>query len=270
MSNDTLLREYRDEIAVLTINRPECLNALDYATIDELLIALEEISSNAHIRVAILTGAGDRAFSSGADIRALAASISRGASVAAREFAGRGQRLTTAVETCPKPIIVAVNGLACGAGCEITEAAPLAIASDRASFAKPEINLGFPPPFGGTQRLPRLVGRKRALAMILTGAPISATQAADIGLINYVVPHERLVEEAILLARSVTGKSPDAVSASLAAVTRGLNVSIGEGLAIEAMQFAAVADSDGVRTGINRFLNRHHRFGGGLKVGTAD
>lgn len=255
MSEEILLREDKREISVLKFNRPECLNALNYDLIDRLLSALDEIATCPSTRVVILSGVGDRAFSAGADIFGLASSIAKGTDVAVRDITQRGQRLTACIEAFPKPIIAAVNGLAYGAGCEITEAAPLAIASDRATFAKPEIRLGFPPPFGGTQRLPRHVGRKLAIEMILTGEPISAETAGRIGLVNRVVPHEHLMDEAEKLAQSIIESDPDTVSACLTAVTRGLNVSIGEGLAIEAIQFGALVGSEAVRRGTQRFID---------------
>lgn len=253
---DCVLRSDEPGVSLLTLNRPARLNALDHATIDALLAALAEIETRPDIAAVILTGAGDRAFSAGADIFGIADSLARGTAAAQREFVGRGQQLTSRIEAFPKPIIVAVNGLAYGGGCEVTEAAPLAIASDRASFAKPEINLGFPPTFGGTQRLARLVGRKRALAMILSAEPISAAEAVTIGLVNRVVPHERLLAEARGLARTIAGKPPLAVAACLASVTRGLNVSIDEGLQIEAMQFARLAGSRDVQEGIAAFKEK--------------
>jgi len=257
----TLLREESGGIAVLTLHRPDQLNALDYALIDALGATLEEIEADSTVRSVILTGSGDKAFSAGADIGEFAGSIGGGVESALREFVRRGQRLTRQIESYPKPLIVAVNGIAFGAGCEITEAAPLALASDRARFAKPEIRLGFPPPFGGTQRLPRLVGRKRALQMILTAEPIDAQRAADIGLVNRVVEHTALLSEARLLADQIGRHSPAAVAACLRSVTRGLNVSIDEGLAIEAMQFASMVPTADIRQGIEAFLSRS-RAGG--------
>src|SRR5262245_3548262 len=251
-----LSREAKDGIAVLALHRPDKLNALSYALIDALQTALEELEADPSVRAVILTGSGDRAFSAGADIPELAGSVEGGVERALREFVHRGQRLTRRIETYPKPLIVAVNGIAFGAGCEITEAAPLALASDRARFAKPEITLGFPPPFGGTQRLPRLIGRKRALQMILTAEPIDAQQAAAIGLINRVVEHAALLSEARLLADRIARHPPAAVAACLRSVTRGLNVSIDEGLAIEAMQFASMVPTPDIRRGIDAFLSR--------------
>ncbi len=208
------------------------------------------------MRAVILTGAGDRAFSAGADIAEFAGSIEAGLEPALRDFVRRGQGLTRRIENLSKPVIVAVNGIAFGGGCEITEAAPLALASERAQFAKPEIRLGFPPPFGGTQRLPRLVGRKRALGMILTAEPIGAREAQRIGLVNAVVEEERLLSEARALAMQIARHSPAAVAACLRSVTRGLNVSMDEGLAIEATQFGAMVPTSDIREGIRAFLAR--------------
>lgn len=143
-----------------------------------------------------------------------------------------------------------------GGGCEITEAAPLAIAAEHATFAKPEITLGFPPPFGGSQRLPRHVGRKRGLEMILTGDPIPASRAAEIGLVNAIVPADELLGAARNLAARISRHAPTAVAACLRAVTRGINLPIDEGLAVEAASFAATVPTDGVRTGLRRFLDR--------------
>src|SRR5437016_761433 len=174
---EIVLFEKREMVVLLTLNRPSKLNALNYDLIDRLLELFDTIERDANIRAIILTGAGDRAFCSGADIAGFAPSVRAGQETALRDFVRRGQRLTSRIETFPKPIIAAVNGLAHGGGCEMTEAAPLAIASERAEFCKAEISLGFAPPFGGSQRLPRLVGRKRALRMILTAEPISAAKA---------------------------------------------------------------------------------------------
>ncbi len=257
-----LLRTDDDGIALLGINRPARLNALNHEVIDRLMAAFDEIAVDPAIGAVILTGQGDHAFSAGADIHGLARSLDQGIATVMRDFVQRGQRFTARIEAYPKPVIAAVNGLAYGGGCEVVEAASLAIASDRARFAKPEIDLGFPPPFGGSQRLPRLIGRKRALAMILTGDSISAAAARDIGLINDVVPHDRLLDEARALARRIMDKGPRPVAAALAAVTRGLNVAIGEGLAIEAGQFEALAATPDIAAGVRRFLDRRARPAG--------
>ncbi|MFI5914174.1 enoyl-CoA hydratase-related protein [Dactylosporangium sp. NPDC051541] len=252
-----MIVELHDRVATLTIDREHKLNALDYPAIDALLEALDRIATDGTIRAVILTGAGRRAFSAGADIPALAASIGLGPERALHDFVRRGQALTRRIEEYPKPLIVAVNGLAYGAGCEITEAAPLAIAAEHASFAKPEITLGFPPPFGGTQRLARHIGRKRALELILTGDPIPAARAAELGLVNAVVPADELLPAARDLAARTIRHAPTAITACLRAVTRGLNLPIDEALAVEAAAFAATVPTDGVRTGLRRFLDAH-------------
>ncbi|MFJ2886881.1 crotonase/enoyl-CoA hydratase family protein [Streptomyces sp. NPDC087305] len=250
----TVRIERDNQVVVITINREQKLNALDYPTIDALLAQLDLIDSDDSVRAVILTGAGHKAFSAGADIPSLAASIAGGPERALREIVRRGHALTRRIEEFPKPVIVAVNGLAYGGGCEIIEAAPLAIAAEHATFAKPEIALGFPPPFGGSQRLPRHVGRKRGLEMILTGDPIPAARAAELGLVNTVVPADALLEAGKDLAGRIIRHAPTAVAACLRAVTRGVNLPIDEGLAVEAACFAATVPTDGVRTGLRRFL----------------
>ncbi|MCX4817937.1 enoyl-CoA hydratase-related protein [Streptomyces sp. NBC_01239] len=250
----TVRIERDNQVVVITIDREEKLNALDYPTIDALLAQLDLIDSDDSVRAVILTGAGHKAFSAGADIPSLAASIAGGPERALREIVRRGHTLTRRIEEFPKPVIVAVNGLAYGGGCEIVEAAPLAVAAEHATFAKPEITLGFPPPFGGSQRLPRHVGRKRGLEMILTGDPIPAARAAELGLVNTVVPADALLEAGKDLAGRIIRYAPTAVAACLRAVTRGINLPIDEGLAVEAACFAATVPTDGVRTGLRRFL----------------
>ena len=162
--------------------------------------------------------------------------------------------MTARIEAFPKPVIAAVGGLAYGGGCEIVEAAHLAVASDRAVFAKPEIKLGMPPTFGGTQRLARLAGRKRALELLLTGDPFGAERALELGLINRVVPHAQLMDAARALARAAIRHSPLALAAILTATTRGLNLPIGEGLLVESEQFAKIVPSDDIREGLDAWI----------------
>ncbi len=252
----TVQMEIRERIAVLTLNRPERLNALNYAMVDRLMALLDRIEIDGEVRAVILTGAGDRAFSAGADIHEFAQSVAGGPERALQEFVRRGQAMTARLEAFPKPVIAAVNGLAFGGGCEITEAAHPAIASERASFAKPEIRLGMPPTFGGTQRLPRLAGRKRALELLLTGDPFTVSHAHAIGLVNWVVPHQDLLATAIAWARRILRHSPLAVSAILAAAIRGLNAPIGEGLEIEAQQFARLVPSHDLAEGLAAWQER--------------
>lgn len=178
---------------VVTLNRPEKLNALSYALIDELMDRLNALQRNDGMRCLVLTGQGDKAFSTGADIAGFAPDIAASPETAWRNFVTREQAMTRRIENYPKPVIAAVNGITFGGGCETMEACSLAIAVKHASFAKLEIRLGFPPPFGGTQRLPRHIGRKRANEMIPTGKAIRAKEALLIGLINHVVPASELL-----------------------------------------------------------------------------
>jgi enoyl-CoA hydratase/carnithine racemase len=245
-----------DAIALLTLNRPERLNALNYATNDRLLALLDAIEDDPAIRAVILTGSGDRAFSAGADIHELAESIHAGVDVAVKEFCKRGQTMTARLEAFPKPIIAAVNGIAFGGGCEITEAVHLAIASKKAIFAKPEINIAIPPTFGGTQRLPRLTGRKRALELLLTGDTFSPERACEMGLVNKVVQHDDLLPAAFELADRILRHSSLAASRIITAVTRGINTTIEEGLLIEREQFARMAATRDVEEGLNAWIER--------------
>jgi len=253
---EPILFEVNDGIALVTLNRPDRLNALNYALIDCLMVALDSIETDDSVRAVILTGAGERAFSAGADIHEFSLSVRQGPNAAVQNFVRRGQAMTARLEAFRKPVIAAVNGLAFGGGCEITEAVHLAIASARAQFAKPEINLGMPPTFGGTQRLPRLAGRKRVLELLLTGDPFSPQRALEIGLVNSVVPHDVLLPAARELAIRIIRHSPLAVGAIITAVTRGLNMTIGEGLQVESEQFAALVPSGDLGEGINAWIER--------------
>ncbi|HWT98229.1 MAG TPA: crotonase/enoyl-CoA hydratase family protein [Terriglobales bacterium] len=251
-----LLSTVTDGIALLTLNRPAKLNALSYALIDALLQKLDAIEGDPAIGAVILTGAGDRAFSAGADIAEFARSVTQGPAIAGRDFVRRGQTLTARLEAFPKPVIAAVNGLAYGGGCEITEAVHLSIASETALFAKPEIKLAMPPTFGGTQRLARLAGRKRALHLLLTGDSFTATQALEMGLINKIVPQTDLLASAHDLARRILKYDRAAIAGIIQAVTRGLNMPIGEGLLVEAREFAQLAGGRGLHKGLDDWLKR--------------
>ena len=179
-----------------------------------------------------------------------------GVDVAVNEFCRRGQTMTSRLETFPKPIIAAINGIAFGGGCEITEAVHLAVASEQAVFAKPEINIGIPPTFGGTQRLPRLAGRKRALELLLTGDRFTAQRAYELGLVNKVVAHDDLLSAAFELAERIMRHSPLAASRIITAVNRGLNTTIDEGLLIEREQFARMAATKDIHEGLDAWIAR--------------
>ncbi|KOF21354.1 enoyl-CoA hydratase [Ensifer adhaerens] len=255
--SDTVLLQISDGIALLTLNRPARLNALSYELIDWFLSLLDMLEVNDNVGAVIITGAGERAFSAGGDIHEFSGSVAKGANTAVRDFVRRGQRLTARLEAFPKPVIAAVNGLAYGGGCEITEAMHLAVASDRARFAKPEIKLGMPPTFGGTQRLPRLAGRKRALELLLTGDDFSAEHALQLGLVNSVVAHEELMPAARALAKRILRHSPLATQTIITAVTRGLNMSIAEGLLLEGEQFARMVPTPDLAEALEAWKERH-------------
>jgi enoyl-CoA hydratase len=245
-----------DGIATLTLNRPDKLNAINYATADLLLAMLDALETDERVGAIIITGAGDKAFSAGGDIAEFRDSVLEGPATACRDFVRRGQAMTARMEAFAKPIIAAVNGLAYGGGCEITEAVHLAIASERAVFAKPEIKLGMPPTFGGTQRLTRLAGRKRDLELLLTGETFTAARALELGLINRVVPYEALMPAARELAGRILCHSPLAAGAIITAAVRGLNVSIGEGLQMESEQFARMVPTQDLREGLDAWIGR--------------
>ncbi|RMB08621.1 crotonase/enoyl-CoA hydratase family protein [Eilatimonas milleporae] len=254
--NAELLAEVSDDLAVFRLNRPAKLNALSYALVDALLQALGDAETSDTVRAVILTGSGGRAFSAGADIAEFSGSVERGRAHAVRDFVRRGQSLTARIEGFPKPVIAAVGGLAYGGGCEITEAAHLAVAGRSAVFSKSEILLGMPPTFGGTQRLPRTIGRKRGLEWLLTGDVYSAAQAHEAGLVNAVVEDDGVLDAARALAGRITRHHGDAVAAVLSSVSRGLNVAIDEGLQIERQEFAALVGSACLDEGLARWLHR--------------
>jgi enoyl-CoA hydratase len=253
---ELVLYETRGAVALLSFNRPERLNALSYALIDRLMQRLDAIENDNEVRAVVLTGAGDRAFSAGADIAEFSETLRLGPDAAVKTLVRRGQSMTARMEAFPKPIIAAVNGIAFGGGCEITEAVHLAVASDKATFAQPEISIGIPPAFGGTQRLPRLVGRKRALEFLLTGDTFSPQRAHEMGLVNRVVPHDDLLPTALELADRILRHSPVAASRIITAVTRGLNATITEGLEIECEQFARMVPTHDIREALDAWIAR--------------
>jgi enoyl-CoA hydratase len=249
---DNLLVERDGAVAVVTINRPAKLNALNRATVDELERALADLGQDPAVRVIILTGAGDKAFVAGADIGELAVQTP----VSGCAHAARGQRLLDTIERLGKPVIAAINGYALGGGCELAMACTIRIAAETARLGQPEINLGILPGYGGTQRLARLVGRGRALELLLTGAQISAEEAWRIGLVNRVVPADRLMAEARALAAELAAKAPIAVRFILEAVARGLEMPLAEAEAYEASLFGLIAATEDMREGTRAFLDK--------------
>jgi enoyl-CoA hydratase len=249
---DNIAVKKDDTIATLTVNRPKALNALNQATLAEIAAALEEIREDANISGLIVTGGGDRAFVAGADITEIAA-IS---AVGAADFTRRGQAVFDLLENLGKPSVAAVNGFAFGGGCELAMACTLRIATNSALFGQPEVKLGVTPGFGGTQRLPRLVGKGRALQMILTAEPISAQEAYRIGLVNEIVVAEKLLERATEILRKISANAPLAVRFSIEAVNRGLQAGQAQGLVIESALFAVCASSEDKREGTTAFIDK--------------
>jgi enoyl-CoA hydratase len=250
-----LLREDRGAIALLTLNRPSKLNALSNELLRALADALDAIEETPAIRVIVITGNG-RAFSAGADIAAFQRHVQAGAAQAIAHFMRPGHQLTRRVESFPKPIIAAVNGFAFGGGCELVESTHMALAADSASFCKAEVNIGIIPTFGGTQRLPRNVGRKAAIELILSGRVFAAAEAARLGLVNRVVPAADLLQEALALATVLASKPPLTLAAALSAIHRGMDASIDDGLAIEEAAFARIVPTQDTQEGIAAFLEK--------------
>ncbi len=252
MTFENLVVDRIDDLAVVTVNRPKVLNALNAATIGELREAVGTLGADGTVRAVIVTGAGKKAFVAGADIVELA----QLEPVRARELAQRGQELCEFLERMEKPVVAAINGFALGGGCELAMACTMRVAADTAKLGQPEINLGLIPGYGGTQRLPRLVGRARALELLLTGDPISAEEAWRIGLVNRVVPATALMQEAKSLAAALASKAPIAVRYILDAVRDGFQMSLAEGCAHEATLFGLVATTDDMREGTRAFLEK--------------
>ncbi len=259
MAYDNLLYVKRDAIGYVTVNRPEKLNALNRKTMDELEGCFQEIESDDEVRAVILTGAGEKAFVGGADINELAVQ----APVEGKEMSVRGQKILDLIEHLGKPVIAAINGYALGGGCELALACTLRIASENARLGQPEVKLGIIPGYAGTQRLPRLVGKGRALEMVLSGDPISAAEAYRIGLVNQVVPPHDLIATAEKLAQKITANAPLAVKFALEAVNHGLEMTEAEGQFLEANLFALCCTTADMKEGTRAFLEkRPARFTG--------
>ena len=248
----TLRVEERDRVAIVTINRPDKLNALDATVFTELVAAFEGFRDRKEIGAVILTGAGEKAFIAGADIAVLAQSDA----AKARENARRGQAFTRLLETLGKPVIAAINGFALGGGCEIAMACTIRIAADHAKLGQPEVKLGLICGYGGSQRLPRLVGRGRALELLLTGDPIDAAEALRIGLVNRVVKKEELLAQAEAIARKILATGPIAVKYTLEAVDRGLDLPLDQALVLEADYFGRCFETKDMREGARAFLEK--------------
>ena len=246
-----ILFEVADRIARLTVNRPDKLNALNDSLMEELGRAIGEISGRGDIGGVIVTGAG-KAFVAGADIGELA----RQGPFDGKARSVRGQDVFRRLETCGKPVIAAVNGFALGGGCELAMCCHLRIASEKAKFGQPEVKLGICPGYGGTQRLPRLVGKGRALDLILSGRMIGAAEALQIGLVNKVVPPDDLIREAVQMLQGIMAMGPLAIQLSIEAIDQGFDMSLDEGLLLEANHFGLLAATDDMKEGMGAFLEK--------------
>ena len=249
---DNLLLERADAVAVLTVNRPKVLNALNTQTLDELRRAILALKHDEAVRAVIVTGAGEKSFIAGADINELALQSPTGG----RDHAMRGQHVLDLIENMGKPVIAAINGYALGGGCELAMACTIRIAADTARIGQPEINLGIIPGYAGSQRLARLVGRGRALEILLTGDPLAAHEAHRVGLVNRVVPAGELLNEARALASTLASKAPIAVRYIIDAVNKGLQMPFAEAQAYEATLFGLVASTEDMREGTKAFLEK--------------
>jgi len=252
MNFRNLLYEATDGVARLTVNRPDRLNALDRETLLEIAAALDAFERDGAAKALILTGAGPKAFVAGADI----AELAKQGPMEAREYALIGQGILGRLAGAPKPTIAAVNGFALGGGLELALACMIRVASQNASLGLPEVTLGLIPGFGGTQRLARLVGRGRALEMILTGDRIDASEASRIGLVNKVVPAEDLIGACETMARTMLSRGPVAVRLAIEAVNRGMEMPLAEGLALEATLFGLLAATEDAKEGTRAFLEK--------------
>ncbi len=256
---ENLLYEKKRAIAYVTLNRPRVLNALNRQTWKELRTVFEDARDDPEIRGAILTGAGDKAFIAGADIGELA----HVTAVEAERSSSYGQAVLDLIENLGKPVIAAVNGYALGGGCETAMACTIRVAAEHAKFGQPEVTLGLIPGGGGTQRLPRLVGKGRALQLILSGGMIDAQEAHRIGLVNEVVPAGDLLARAEAILKQIFANAPVAVKFSLEAVNRGLETNLAEGLSLEASLFGLCAGTDDKAEGTSAFLaKRAPQFNG--------
>src|SRR4029078_5636957 len=252
MSFDTLLIERDGGVATVTVNRPKVLNALNTQTLDELRRAILELKHDEAVRVVILTGAGEKSFIAGADINELATQTP----VTGREHAVRGQHVLDLIEHMGKPVIAAINGYALGGGCELAMACTIRIAADTARLGQPEINLGIIPGYAGTQRLARIVGKGRALEILLSGDQIPAQEAHRLGLVNRVFPAAELLPEAKKLAAALAAKAPIAVKYILEAVNKGLEMPFAQAQIFEATLFGLVSSTEDMRGGTQAFLEK--------------
>lgn len=252
MPYETLLYSVTHHVATITLNRPKVLNALNTQVFNELEHIFTDMDRNSAVRAILITGAGEKAFAAGADINELASTTA----FTGEHMALRGQSVFSLIEDCGKPVIALINGFALGGGCELALACTLRLASTTAKLGQPEIKLGVLPGYGGTQRLPRLVGPSRALRLLLTGDMISAEEALRIGLVDEVHPPEELLTRGYALATQIASSAPLAITGALEAVRRGSHVHLHEGLRVEAEIFGQLCDTKDKAEGTSAFLEK--------------
>jgi len=250
MNYQTLIYEVKHHVATITLNRPQVLNALNARVFDELEHIFTDMERNRAVRVLLITGAGERAFAAGADINELAAANGYNG----EHLSLRGQSVFELIETCGRPVIALINGFALGGGCELALACTIRIASDRAQLGQPEVKLGVIPGYGGTQRLPRLIGDSRALRLLLTGDMIDADEALRIGLVDEVVPAAELLDLGRALATQIAIAAPLAITGCLEAVRRGSHLHLHEAMRVEAEIFGQLCDTEDKAEGTSAFL----------------
>ncbi len=252
MGYENILLDRNDDVATVTIHRPAKRNALNVKTVEEIFHAFQTVQADSGVKAAILTGSGEKAFAAGADINELTLLDS----VGGQRRSQRGNEILNFIENLGKPVIAAVNGAALGGGCELAMACTLRIASENARFGQPEVKLGLIPGYGGTYRLPRLVGKGRALEMLLTGDPISAEEALRIGLVNRVVPLAELLPAAQTLVGKITSNAPLALRYGVEAVNKSLETSREQGALLEASLFGQCCASEDMKEGTRAFLEK--------------
>ena len=252
MSYENILFEKKNSIAYVTVNRPKVLNALNMATMEELRAAFTAIKTDREIRVAILTGAGEKAFIAGADI----AELSKHDAVSAKEYTHRGQSVLDLIENLGKPVIACINGFALGGGCEVALACTMRLASDGAKLGQPQEKLGIIPGYGGTQRLPRLVGKGIAMQVLLAGEMITAQEAHRFGLVNEVTSPAELVPRAEAIAQKIIANAPLAVQYAMEAVNKGMEMTLSEGLYLEAVLFGVACATEDKKEGTTAFFEK--------------
>ena len=252
MTFENIVFEKRNAIGYVTVSRPKALNALNMATMGELRAAFTDIQQDPALRAAILTGAGEKAFVAGADINELAQQDA----VTGKAFAHRGQAVLDLIENLGKPVIACINGFALGGGCELALACAIRIASENAKLGQPEVKLGIIPGYGGSQRLPRLVGKGMAMQLVLTGEMISAQEALRIGLVNEVVAAADLITRAEAIAGKIAANAPLAVQYAMEAVNKGVEMTLAEGLFLEAALFAVSCSTADKKEGTSAFLEK--------------